>query len=190
MNNTRQQGFVVIAIAVLVAFLAICGFSYVSAYNYGNKVETRLSAILENNENIYAQGTQKILEMAQVPDNYASDLAKITKEAIDGRYGPEDSRAVVQAIQEHNPTLDTSMYHEITRQIDIFRSKFEANQTTLIDVKRPYIEALGSLWQGMWLRIAGYPKIDLKKFDIVSTSKARKAFDTKIDDGIQLRPAK
>ena len=46
--------------------LGIVG-SYVSYANYGNRTEVAIKARYADNENIYANGTQKVMEVAQVP---------------------------------------------------------------------------------------------------------------------------
>jgi Tfp pilus assembly protein PilE len=58
---------VIIAIAIVLCLAVPAIFGYVSAYNLGNRTENQLNAMLENNENIYANGTQKVIEIAQVP---------------------------------------------------------------------------------------------------------------------------
>lgn len=187
----KQNGNVLIgaliAIAIVLAIAVPAIFGYISAYNFGNKIENQLSAMLENNENIYANGSQKIIEIAQVPTMYAEQVSKVTREAIQGRYGQEGSKAVFQMLQEQNPQLDAAMFNRIQVVIEEFRNKFELAQRDMIDVKRSYKTQLGSLWTGFWLGVAGYPKIDLNKFDIVTTDKARDAFETKRDKGINLK---
>lgn len=188
----NQQGSIVVIVAIVALILGLIGvgiLSYVSAYNFGNKIENQLKAVLEDNENVYAQGTQKVIEIAQVPAMYAADVSKVTKEAIQGRYGADGSKAVFQMLREQNPTLDPSMYAKIQTVMEEFRNKFEVSQRSMIEVKRSYNTALGSLWRGLWLGIAGYPKINLDDYKIVTTDKARDAFTSKRDKGIQLLPA-
>lgn len=188
----NQQGSIVVIVAIVALILGLIGvgiLSYVSAYNFGNKIENQLKAVLEDNENVYAQGTQKVIEIAQVPAMYAADVSKVTKEAIQGRYGADGSKAVFQMLREQNPTLDPSMYAKIQTVMEEFRNKFEVSQRSMIEVKRSYNTALGSLWRGLWLGIAGYPKINLDDYKIVTTDKAREAFTSKRDKGIQLLPA-
>lgn len=175
-----------IAGAVVIALVAVG--SYVSAANYGNRTEQALLAKVENNENIYAQGTQKIVEIAQVPDMYVADLTKVTTAAIGGRYGADGSKAVFQMLREQNPQLDPGMYTKIQQVIEAFRDSFQNNQTQMLDMKRTYKTSLGNVWQGFWLSLAGYPKTDLSKFDIVTTDKAATTFKTHRDTGVQLRP--
>lgn len=188
-NGSVALGIVAVVL-VLLALIVPSVFGYISAYNLGNRTENQLTAILENNENIYANGTQKVIEIAQVPQMYAEQVSKVTREAIQGRYGQDGSKAVFQMLQEQNPQLDPTMFSKIQVVIEEFRNKFERAQTDMIDVKRSYNTQLGSLWTGFWLKIAGYPKIDLKKFEIVTTNKARETFETKRDSGIQLNQPK
>ena len=177
---------VIISIAIILCLAVPAIFGYVSAYNLGNRTENQLTAMLENNENIYANGTQKVIEIAQVPSMYAEQVSKVTREAIQGRYGQDGSKAVFQFLQEQNPQLDPAIFAKIQVVIEEFRNKFELAQRDMIDVKRMYNTQLGSLWTGFWLGVAGYPKVDMKKFEIVTTERARQTFDTKRDQGINL----
>ncbi len=188
-SQTGAVSGAMIALIVGVLLLIIAIPSYISAANWGNRTEQALLAKVENNENIYGQGVQKVIEIAQVPSMYAADVSKITKEAISGRYGADGSKAVFQMLKEQNPQLDASMYKKIQQTIEAFRNEFQQNQTEMIDMKRNYVTALGNVWQGFWLKIAGYPKTDLSKFAIVTTDKAAETFRTHRDTGIQLRPA-
>jgi len=197
MNQLKnQRGGISVGAIVGLGAAVVIGLtvvtSYISAANYGNRTENALDAKLENNENIYAQGTQKVVEMAQVPQMYVEAVSKVTKDAIGGRYGADGSKAVFQMLREQNPSLDPSMFTKIQQVIEAFRNEFQNNQTAMIDMKRSYKNQLGYVWSGFWLRMAGYPKTDLSKYDIVTTDKARETFKTKRDTGIQLpgmRPA-
>jgi hypothetical protein len=58
----------------------------------------------------------------------------------------------------------------------------------LIDAKRAYSTNLGYLWKGMWMRIAGYPKINLDDYKAITTDYAANAFKTGKETGpMQLR---
>ena len=197
MNQRKnQRGGIGVGTLIGIGAAVVIGLtvvtSYISAANYGNRTENALDAKLENNENIYAQGTQKVIEIASVPQMYVEAVSKVTKDAIGGRYGADGSKAVFQMLREQNPSLDPGMFVKIQQVIEAFRNEFQNNQTAMIDMKRSYKNQLGYVWSGFWLRIAGYPKNDLSKYDIVTTDKARETFKTKRDTGIQLpgmRPA-
>jgi hypothetical protein len=71
--------------------------------------------------------------------------------------------------------------------IEAGRNKFENAQTRFIDAKRTYETNLGYLWKGTWMRIAGYPKINLDDYKIITSKHAKKTFETGVDEGVQLR---
>lgn len=189
----QQRGAVNIVVPIVLALLgAILFFSYISAANFGNRTEMALKAKMEDNENIYANGTQAVMEIASVPTMYKNDLLEIVKADIQGRYGPNGSQATFQFLNERNIPLDQSMYKAIQQQILAFRGKFEIAQREMLDQRRAYETALGTFPRSMFLSLAGYPKLDLSKYTIVTTDKARQTFETKRDSGIQLpglRPA-
>lgn len=189
MNKQRGSATIIgigVGAAIAVAVIA----SYVSSANQGNRLEVAIKAKYADNENVYANGTQKVMEIAQVPGMYAGDLQKIVTAAIQGRYGPNGSQATVQWLKEANISLDASMYTKIQQVIESFRNQFQNSQTQLLEQCRNYETLRGNVWSGFWLNLAGYPKMDIDKMcTIVSTDKARQTFETKRDTGIQLRPA-
>lgn len=149
--------------------------------------EQGIKAAWENNENILAQYGQKIAEAAQVPTMQAEDLGKLFQGALGARYGTDGSKAAMQWIQEQNPNLDQATYLQLQRMIEAGRNEFAAAQSRLIDRKRAYETELGSFWRGMWLRVAGYPKIDLAAYKAISTDRARGAFETGAEAPMKLR---
>lgn len=191
MKQERGNGTVIalVVLAILGAFLVM---SYISAANFGNRTEMTLKAKMEDNENIYANGTQAIMEIAQVPAMYKNDLLEIVKADIQGRYGPNGSQATFQFLNERQIPIDASMYKAIQQQILAFRGKFEIAQREMLDQRRAYETALGTFPRSIFLSLAGYPRLDLSKYTIVTTDKARQTFETKRDSGVQLpglRPA-
>jgi hypothetical protein len=92
-----------------------------------------------------------------------------------------------QFIQEQNPTIDSAVYVELQRIISGGREDFRIAQTRLIDQKRVYETALGSFWGGTWMRVAGYPKIDLDDFVIVTNARTEDAFNSGQEEAIELR---
>ena len=173
-------------LVVVVGFAAVIWGQYTSAIRYGNQSEVQLKAIVENNQNIYAQGTQMVMEIAAVPSMYTEDLGKLIQQDVQGRYGKDGSKATMQWFKEHDVKLDVSMYTKIQQVIESFRNKFEVNQTRLVDVKRSYETILGNdyfLGQGWWLHIAGYPKIKLDEFKPITTTRTEQVFKAGKEDG-------
>ena len=185
-----QRGNTLITVIAIVAGLAVLIGVYFTYANFGNRSEQTISAKYKDNENIYAQGTQAVMEIAQVPGMYKADLLELIKADIQGRYGKDGSQATFQWLTERQLNLDASMYKAIQQQILAFRGKFENSQRELLDTCRSYKTSLGNLPGSLVLSMAGYPRIDLNVHcEIVTTDKARQTFETKRDTGIQLRPA-
>lgn len=160
---------------------------YISNANYANTAENGIKAQYENNRNILSNYTTRIMEMAQVNDMYRDDLMKVVEATFSGRYGADGSKAVFQFIQENNMTLDSSMYRALQSSMESGRLEFQAGQTALIDKRRAYETAMGFLVQGFFIKMAGYPKIDLTKYDIIVEQSTSDRFETKIDAPMKLR---
>lgn len=174
----------------LIALTAlVCIGGYVSNANYGVTMETLIQTTYQNNENILAQYGQKVAEVAEVPDMYRDDLIKVTQAAIAGRYGTNGSQAVLQSIKEENPNLDPQLYRQIQEVMESGRNDFQNAQTKLIDIRRQYMSSLGYVWSGFWLKLAGYPKIDLAhNYQPITTERASAVFQSGKEDGpIKLR---
>lgn len=191
----KQRGAVSGALVGLLAVLSlviltvlVAAMSYISANNSANAMEQQIKAEYENNKNVLSGYTQKIAEAAQVPDMMRDDLQKVVTGAIQARYGEEGSKATMQWLKEQNPQLDPQIYRKLQQIIEAGRDEFKNSQTRLIDVKRNYETSLGNFWSGMWMRIAGYPKINLADFKVVTTDKVEDAFKKGREEGpVQLR---
>ena len=175
-----------IGLGIVVALGFVIGGSYISAFNYGAEAEQQIVAGYENLENIRGNYALKVAEAAKVPAMQREDLKKVVTAALSARYGADCSKATFQWIKEQNPNIDSSVYKQIQQIIEAGRDKFANAQTQFIDVKRTYQTNLNYFWRGMWLRIAGYPKIDLSKYQTVTSADAKEAFSTGIDKGVTL----
>lgn len=188
-TNPLFIGLLLIAGALL-TLGAIALMMFVSAGNSANALEKGLSASVDNNQNILASYSQKVMEAAQVPDMMRDDLTKVAREALQGRYGAEGSKAIFQLIQEQNPVVSEQLYVKLQSLVEAGRNEFQTAQTRLIDQRRVYETALGSIPQGFFMRVMGYPKMDLSKIKPVITNSVATTFETGREAApIQLRPA-
>ena len=180
MNKFQKGSAALYAVLGLVAFIVLIvivgATSYIGANNYGAKIEAQLIAERDNNQNVLAQGQQKVMEAAQVPAMMRDDFAKVAKDAITGRYGPNGSQATFQWLQEQNPQMDSKVYAKIQQLVEAYRDEFKNSQTKMIDVRRQYDAELGMFWRGMWLRIAGFPKVDLTQFKPITTDRVEDTY--------------
>ncbi len=172
-----------IILAIFVSIVGIAAVSYIGATNYGASVEAQLKAARDNNRNILAQYEQTIMEASQVPEMYKNDFKEVLTGALQSRYGDGGSKAVFQFIKEHNVDFDSSLYTKIQQLVEYGRKNFEVNQTKMIDIRRGYETQLNYFWRGMWLRIAGFPKLNLEEYQPVVTDRVENTFKNNKENG-------
>lgn len=184
------RGNAVTGILVTLGIVVVVGFglvaTYVSNYNYGNRTEAALEAKLEMNKNVLSAYSLKIKEMAQIPDMYEEGLINVVTASMEGRYGDDGSSATWQWIQEQNPNVDPAVYVNIQTAMNAGREEFKNTQNELVDLTRAYRTNLGYLWKGFWLRTAGYPTVDLSKYEVVLSGYAEETFNVGIDKGLEI----
>jgi hypothetical protein len=178
-------GLSLLAVVGIVVFT--CASSYISAYNYGNRAERNIEAAWTNNQNVLGQYTLKVQELVQVPEMYKNDLKEVVTSALSARYGANGSKAVMNWLKESNIPFDSKLYVKMAQVIESGRNEFTREQTRLIDEKRAYETQLGYFWTGFWLRMAGYPKIDLAKFKPVVAGDTAATFEKGVQAPIKLR---
>lgn len=186
-KQNGSAGLIALGAVVLVIILAVTAIGIYASYaNLGNRSEQNLIAARDNAKNILAQYGQKVLESVQVADMYSEKLKEIVVGAIEGRYGEGGSAAVTQVLTEANINLDPAQFIQVQRLIEAGRNDFQAAQERQIDIRRQYQTDLGTFFGGFVLGVAGYPKIKLSDFDIVSTARTDQAYKTKQEETLSI----
>ena len=180
-------GVLVIGFAFLAMLAIWVVASYISANNYAASTESAIEARWKDNQNVFSNYGQKVMEAAQVPAMYKDDLAQVMKTAITARYGDGVSKATMQWLKEANIPFDSKLYTNLQQIIEAGRNDFQNAQTSRLDVCRQYTAEQGKIPRGWFMRMAGYPKIDSKKCEIVSDDRTDKAFTTMKQDTLKLR---
>jgi hypothetical protein len=164
----------------MVAVVIIVVVSVIGIYNQCISHEASIKAQYSENQNNYDKLFKTVAETAQVPVAYAKDLKDLFTATTQTRYGAGGSKAVLQFIHEHNPTLDASLYKQVQQVIESGRIDFESKQASLIDRKRVYeSQIIKTAVTGTIARTLGFPRIDLDKFDIVTSATTDAAFQAK-----------
>lgn len=180
-----MKALVVLGVIVLLAVMAVIGF--VGFQNDANTFEINIQAQYKNNQNIYDNGWKEVVEKAQIPEMAMDQMKKLYDGVMKGRYGEKGSQALLQFITEQNPNIDASLYKQIQQSIEIFHNEFSQTQTELIAKKQAYETFLRATVSGRFYNmVSGYPHIDLSKFDIVTSEKTEKDFETKKAEPLKL----
>jgi hypothetical protein len=174
-----------IGLVILVLGAGACA-SMVGMNNNLVTQEAGIKAQYKQNQNNYDNMWKKFREASQVPKQYKNDLKEVYDSAIQQRYGKNGSQAMFQWLKEHNPNFDSSMYTHLQQLVEAGRNSFEANQKMLLDKRRQYEVDLNIFPNSMVAGFLGFPKIDLDKYDIVTSERTEEAFETKKAEEVQL----
>lgn len=174
---------------VVVGVLAVCGIGCIGTV-LGFRTdcvgaEAGIEAQYKANQSSYDTMWKTFREMAQVPAMYESHLKDVWSGVISGRY--QDNGKLLMAVKEDNPKLDPSMYTKIQLAIDANRTRFNQDQTELVDKKRQYEVILKGNTALVANGFFGFPHIDLAKYDIVTSDETEKAFTDKKAGEIKLQ---
>lgn len=148
--------FTLIAVVVGIGVMA-----YVGAANKGNQMENQIDNLRQLSASNLSNLAMSIQEQAQVPEMATDHLKQIIEAQMSGRYGADGSKAVFQFLKEQNLQVDQRMYLNIQATMSGGRKEFEITQNRLMSTCRAYKNEIGNVWSGFWMRLAGYPKVNL-----------------------------
>lgn len=172
---------IVVVLVVVIGVMSVIGIN-----NTCVQMEASIKAQYSQNQNNMDNMWKKFREASQVTSMYTDDLKKVYDSAIKGRY-ENANQVMMNWIKEHNPNFDASMYKNLQVMIEGGRNTFESNQKMLLDKKMIYEMKLQSFPTIFIARVLGFPKINLEKYDIVTSGQTQDAFETKKADEIKLR---
>lgn len=171
-------------IVVIVALLAIVGITYttlsISYHNSEKKLRTSIIAKEKDNKNVYTSMWEILTLKAGVAEKYSEDFKEIYPSLVAGRYNNGGGQ-MMQWIQEHNPSFDTSLYKDVMESIEAQRETFKTSQTQLIDLSRQHNELLALFPASFFLS-------DIKPIEItvVVNNETNKAFSSGIETKMNL----
>lgn len=148
--------FTLIAVVVGIGVMA-----YVGAANKGNQMENQINNLRQSSASNLSNLAMTIQEQAQVPEMATDHLKQVIETQMSGRYGADGSKAVFQFLKEQNLQVDQRMYLNIQAAMSGGRKEFEISQNRLLSQCSSYKNEVGNVWSGFWLRLAGYPKVNL-----------------------------
>jgi len=163
-----------------VAFIAIILIGmYISYNNQYARLKNLISAKQTDIENNYDAMWKIISQQAQVTDQYKDSFKEIYIGIMDARYSAGDG-TLMKWIKEANPEFDSSLFSNLQISIEANRKEFMNKQTQLIDMGRE-MENLQTLFPSKFF--VPKDKIEIK---IITSSKAKQAIETGVDDDVDL----
>ena len=175
-----------VVLVIILGFVGLTAATYVQYHDQAVQYESKLDADWKSSKLSLSNYTTKVQEIAQVPAMYKKDLQDVVEATFNGRYGNDGSKAVFQFIKEQNMPLDPTMYQKIQQVMESGRNEFKTSQDAVVDTKRSYENQLKKVWSGFWMKLAGYPKVDLDKYKIVVVGGIDEKFESGQDEVIKL----
>ena len=179
MKNTKT--IIAVATAILVFVLGIVYITMsVSIKNKEKRIANQIEAKVKVNKSAYTKMFEILVNEAGVAAQYADDFKEIYPSLIEGRYNNGGGQ-LMQWIQEHNPTFDTSLYKTLMQSIEAQRETFHTNQTQLIDMSREHNNLI-STFPGSWF-LSDVEKIEIP---VIINDATEKTFDAGKEQDMQL----
>ena len=125
-----KMGLVALAIF---GVLGLIGFQvYSSTYNMANSYEQQIDNLQKKSKSTLSNYATQMVEIAQVPNKYKSDLIDVIKATMSGRYGNhsvgedgKENSPVMQFIKEQNLQLDSKLYLNLQNSMVAGRREFK-----------------------------------------------------------------
>jgi len=171
-------------IITLVAVLVIGGGMGGCAISYHNQavdLETQHAQIQVDNTNQYDNMIKKISQSAQVTNAQAKIIADIVVQHAQAR-GGSGGMTLVNAVKESIPDIPVETFTNLQNIIVGSRDKFASRQTMLLSVEQQHA-ALRQRFPSSFI-VGGRPELDSV---IVTSTKTEEAFQTGVDDDIDLK---
>jgi hypothetical protein len=167
---------------LLILVMVVLG--YVGFQNKSNRYENGIQAQYDENKNVFDNGFKKVLEAAQVTDKQADDLKDLYVSVAQGLKSPN---LLMQALGQFNPQMDQSTYRKVQQLIESYHNDFQQRQTELISRKNEYKNYLTATLSGrIYNTVGAYPRIDLSKYDIVTSERTEDSFRTKKSEPLDI----
>lgn len=184
MWDERDSGMKILFALLLIGGMSLFGggLYILGVYNTCVEHEEGIKAQYKQNQNNYDKLFKSILETAGVTKQYSKDLKELYAQVMQGRKG--SGQELFRSITEANPAMDTTLYAKVQTVIETGRLDFEMNQKSLIERVRVYRTYTGRAPASLVAGMAGFPRIDFDKYDIVTSGRTTDAFESKRDEAI------
>jgi len=145
----KTKTVAILSSLILLGVVGIIWFSM--SVTYTNKeIDLRATTVAQQDKcKVYFDKMWKILQQkAQIADQYKEAFKDIYPKLIEGRYSKGDG-TLMKWITESNPTFDVSLYKELMQSIEIERTGYFNEQSTLIDMQREHavlLKKIPSKW--------------------------------------------
>jgi ABC-type cobalamin/Fe3+-siderophores transport system ATPase subunit len=135
--------------------------------------------LYKSNSNI----SNVIVEIARAAKLGMDAQTNLIKVANESRYGDDGVKGVINMITEQNPSINGELAVKLQQVIESERTRYKNSQSKMLDIKRSYLTLLQSMPSSHFLK--GFPKIDLKQFDVITNDYTQKAYSSGKSEAVE-----
>jgi hypothetical protein len=163
------------ALALGVILALSLGMQFIGINNRETELRVAAKRKTEVNRTVHDTMKQIIFGQAGVATAYVDKFDQVYTKLVASRF--QDTQLMMKFVQEANPSMDTSLYRQVSNSIAEQRAIFQENQRQLISIAEEH-ERLIKTFPGNVL-LAGREPIEVQ---IVTSADTEKAFATGRDD--------
>lgn len=182
MTEMSTKKIVALVSVAIVAFMLIIGF-FMNISIENTEIDLRERTVAQEKKcEAYFDKMWKILKQkAGVTDQYKQAFKEIYPQLIEGRYSKGDG-TLMKWIQESNPNFDVSLYKSLMNSIEVERTGFFNEQSTLIDMQREHSVYLKKA-PNRWFLDDGLKPVEIK---VITSSNTKEVYSTGEENDIEL----
>ena len=166
---------IIISIGLIITMLISIKFQ-------AEKFENRLEASNENMKNVYSSVDKILLNSGITVKNFGETKIKAIQESIK-RYA-DKPEMILQFVQENPQQIDSRLWENFQKQIEVQYTKFELEQKFKISVSQEYKDFLETTIRGHVAQIVwSYPTTETVKImkQVIQTDSTKEVFETGVD---------
>lgn len=174
-----------VILGLFASFIVVIGITIawvISIKFQAQKFENQLEASYQSMQNVYSSVDKILLNSGITVKNFGQTKIKAIQESIK-RYA-DKPQLMMQWVQENPQQIDSKLWENFQKQIEVQYTKFEMEQKSKISMSQAYKDFLNTTIRGQVASIVwSYPTKETVKImeQVIQTDVTKESFETGID---------
>jgi len=162
-SGSEDRGKKTLIISAMIGFLVLVGIiSQVTVRALGERMEASIVADYERLEAINSRYTERIAEISPGTDTLQKALKEIITRYFNAKIGSAHEWEVFNWLETQQVPVSDFRHDKIMDLIHQGRKEYRDTVISIRKARDSYREALASFYSGLWLRLNGFPRIDVE----------------------------
>ncbi len=166
-------------LVIFLGTLLLAGLWAIGVYNGFVSAEQTVKARYKASQASLTNAVNTLKTMGITTQKYIDAFTNALKIAIEGRYGQAGSKAVLQFLQEQNPTMPTEVMTKLQDATEEVYADFYASNVGTVDADRAYMTSVRLFPANLVAKMFGFPTFEYTQagYDkVIMTKESAKAF--------------